>query len=95
MQIPGSKAAMPYSAGMILDDSKVINTPSPTQKDALDRFNRTIWNWLHSNAVKADSQAAPLYEDVGRHPQLSKLSRLIGAILWEWPAGMLPWRRHK
>lgn len=95
MRIPGSKSAMPYSAGLIVDNSRIINTPSPAQKAVLDRFNRTIWNWLYNNATSVTPQEPPLYADVGRHPPMSKLSRLIGMLLWEWPDGKLPWRRRR
>ncbi|WP_288583243.1 hypothetical protein [uncultured Methylobacterium sp.] len=63
---PTARAVMPYSAGWIQPDRRIIR--STQYAPIFARYNRTVWNWLYANAGVAFggdvAQRRILYPDV-------------------------------
>lgn len=78
---PGRRLFMQYSAGLI--DNNLVRHVADRDRPALDRYPRTLWNWLYGNAARQlGYDDAVLYADVMPPPvvSLSPAQRLMRAM---------------
>ncbi len=78
---PGRRYFMQYCAGLI--NQNQVRAVAERDRAALDRYPRTVWNWLYANATASEGAPSVLYQDVVRPPPvmptpMQKVMHMLG-----------------